>query len=60
MFSCMSLLMGHFLYIHSPGTPASSTNKTDRHYIPEILLKVALNTITLALTHNPYILIIVI
>jgi hypothetical protein len=22
----------------------SSTNKTDRHYIPEILLKVALNT----------------
>jgi hypothetical protein len=24
-----------------------STNKTDRHYITEILLKVALNTITL-------------
>ena len=28
----------------SPGTPVSSTNKTDRHYIAEILLKVALNT----------------
>jgi hypothetical protein len=27
----------------SPGTPVSSTNKTDRH--DEILLKVALNTI---------------
>jgi hypothetical protein len=30
----------------SPGTPISSTNKTDRHDITEILLKVALNTIT--------------
>jgi hypothetical protein len=28
----------------SPGTPASSTTKTDRHDIVEILLKVALNT----------------
>jgi hypothetical protein len=28
-----------------PGTPISSTNKTDRHDITEILLKVALNTI---------------
>ena len=28
-----------------PGTPVSSTNKTDRHDITEILLKVALNTI---------------
>ena len=27
-----------------PGTPAFFTNKTDRHYITEILLKVALNT----------------
>ena len=32
-----------------PGTPVSSTNKTDCHDITEILLKVALNTIT----HNP-------
>jgi len=29
----------------SSGTPASSTNKTDRHDITEILLKVTLNTI---------------
>jgi len=28
----------------SPGTPASSTNKTGHHVIAEILLKVALNT----------------
>jgi hypothetical protein len=30
----------------SPGLPVSSTNKTDRHDIAEILLKVVLNTIT--------------
>ena len=29
----------------SPGIPVSSTNKTDRHDITEMLLKVALNTI---------------
>ena len=29
----------------SPGLPVSSTNKTDRHDITEIVLKVALNTI---------------
>jgi len=29
----------------SPGTPASSTSKTGRHDIAEILLKVALSTI---------------
>ena len=34
----------------SPGTPVSCTNKPDRHYISEIALKVALNTITLSLT----------
>ena len=28
----------------SPGTPASSTSKTVRHDVAEILLKVALNT----------------
>jgi len=33
-----------------PGTSVFSTNKTDRHDITEILLKVALNTITLILT----------
>ena len=31
----------------SPGTPASSTTKTGRHNIAEILLKVALNTKTI-------------
>jgi hypothetical protein len=34
----------------SPGIPLSFRNKTDRHNITEILLKVVLNTITLALT----------
>jgi hypothetical protein len=29
----------------SPGPPVSSTNKTDRHNITELLLKVTLNTI---------------
>ena len=33
--------------LFSPGTLFSSTNKTDYHNIPEILLNVALNTITL-------------
>jgi hypothetical protein len=34
----------------SLGTPVSSTNKTDRHDMTEILLKVALNTITITFT----------
>jgi hypothetical protein len=38
----------------SPGIPVSYTNKTDRHDITEILLKVALNTITLTLTLSAY------
>jgi len=37
----------------SPGTPASSTNKTGRHDIAEILLKVALNT-TNQINSNQY------
>ena len=32
-----------------PGTLISSTNKTDLHHITELLLKVALNKITLTL-----------
>ena len=36
----------------SAGTPVSFTNKTDRHNITEILMKVALNTIN----PNPYLL----
>ena len=39
---CQWLATGQWF---SPGTPASSTNKTDRHDIAVILLKVALNTI---------------
>ena len=36
--------MFHITFLNSPGPPLSSTNKTDRHNITEILLKVALNT----------------
>jgi hypothetical protein len=32
-----------------PGIPVSSSNKADHHDITEILLKVALNTITITL-----------
>jgi hypothetical protein len=42
--ACQWLATGQWF---SPGTPVSSTNKTDHHNITEILLKVALNTITL-------------
>ena len=41
---CQWLVTGGWF---SPGTPVSSINKTDRHDMTEILLKVALNTITL-------------
>ena len=40
----------------SPGTQVSSTNETECHDIAEILLKVALNTITLTLSHPELIL----
>jgi hypothetical protein len=40
---CLWLAAGRWF---SQGTPVSSTNETDRHDITEILLKVALNTIT--------------
>ena len=39
---CYKLVTGRWF---SPGTPDFSTNKTDRHNITKILLKVALNTI---------------
>jgi hypothetical protein len=38
----------------SPATLISSTNKTDRHDIIEIMLKVVLNTITLTLNVSLY------
>ena len=44
---CQWLAVGR---LFSPGTSVSSTNKTDRHDITKILLKVALNIITLTLT----------
>jgi len=40
---CQWLATGRWI---SPGTPVSSTNKTHRHHITEVLLKVALNTTT--------------
>jgi len=40
-----------FVSDFSPGTPFSSTNETDCYDITEILLKVALNTISLNLQH---------
>ena len=36
----------------SPGTPVSSTNKTDRHEITEILLKVEFTELSFALTKD--------
>jgi hypothetical protein len=45
----------------SPGTSASSTTKTGRHDIVEILLKVALNTknqnhiVVNSITHHPFV-----
>jgi len=41
-----------------PGTPVSSINKTDRHNITDILLKMTLNTITLTLLHGEHMLIV--
>jgi hypothetical protein len=38
----------------SPGTPASSTTKTGRHDIAEILLKVVLNTINQITSNRSY------
>ena len=43
---CQWLATGRWF---SPGATVSSTNKTDHHDMTEILLKVALNTITLTL-----------
>ena len=40
---CQCLATGQWF---SPGTPVSFTNKTDRHDIAEILLKMAVNSIT--------------
>ena len=47
-YTVKPVLRDHIWWIF-PGTLISSTNKTDCHDIAEILLKVALNTITLTL-----------
>ena len=49
--TCQWLMAGWWFF---PGTPISSTNKTDCHDINEIMLKVTLNSITV--TPNPTIL----
>ena len=43
----MSEICGRSVVFSGLGTPVSSTNKTDHHDIAEILLKVALNIMTL-------------
>ena len=48
---CKWLAAGPWFYLC---TPVSSTNKTDRHDITEILLKVALNTITTTIISISY------
>ena len=40
---CQWMVSGRWF---SPGNPVSSTNKTDLHDIPDILLKMVLNTLT--------------
>ena len=45
---CMGLWLAAGRW-YSPGTPVSSANKTDRHDIAEILLNVALSTISHAI-----------
>ena len=47
--ACQWLAAGRWF---SPGTPVSSTNKSDQHDLTEILMKVALNTKPL---HPPFI-----
>ena len=43
------ILRVHIFTVKKISDNKNSTNKTDRHYTTEILLKVALNTITLTL-----------
>ena len=52
LFNIKSLSVTWGWSVFSQGTLVSSTNKTNRHDITGIFLKVAINTITL--THNQY------
>jgi len=45
ILTCSNISIGfEHKFIDTPGTPVSSTNKTDVHDLTEILLKVALKT----------------
>ena len=50
VYSIQHYVIKFFSRCFSPGTPVSATNKTDLHDITKILLKVALNNITVTLT----------
>jgi hypothetical protein len=47
ILSTQVIITAYILILQAPGTSVSSNNKTDSNNITEILLKVALNTITL-------------
>jgi hypothetical protein len=49
---CTQYTYGRLVFLQ--GTPVSPTNKTDRHDIAEILLKVALNTNKQTNSCSPY------
>jgi hypothetical protein len=51
-YGCSHIIFISENYIALVGPPVSSTNKTERHDITEILLKVALNTIK-PINRNP-------
>jgi hypothetical protein len=54
MLSTADIDVIHWKKWFSPGTPVSSTNKTNHHNIAKILLKVALSTITLTLKEKKF------
>jgi hypothetical protein len=54
MLSTADIDVIHWKKWFSPGTPVSSTNKTNHHNIAKILLKVALSTITLTLKEKQF------
>ena len=51
-YVCHLLATGRWF---SPGTPVSPINKTNRHDITEIVLKVTLNTINQATNQNEFV-----
>jgi hypothetical protein len=55
MWSSLSVTCGRSVVFFPPSTSVSSTNKTDRHLITEILLKVVLSTKTILLLQYTFI-----